>query len=350
MNKISLANKAVALPLLGLVVTWLSFMAATLSNLYVPQPIYNNAGVATFPEEIVQIAPYLFLIGIAAVSVLSLIGKRLAQSSRLEMGENHKLSRAALRFTNLGVVLGLASGAIFAIGNFLGAFNNYAGRSENLVLRLLSVYVPILLATGLVVYILLAAFVFNHGVEKNTDGSEAKISEAQKALGLGYAIPILATAVAIIFGLAVYDVTRTNLQVWIWVIIIAIVATGVVYGTQFATKARSAKPVAPKPRAALAAGAANLNFVLSIIFGSTVTIMAFTFGTTAISKLQTWSQPPVDCVDIECNSIATVSAPSFQWFAEDLAPALVLLVLAIVGIYVTLTERNRETETVKKAK
>lgn len=350
MNRIPLANRAVALPLLGLLVAWLTFMAAALAELYVPQPIYNNQGVATFPEEIVRIAPYLFLLGIASIAVTSLIAKRLAQKSRLELGDAHKLSRAALRFANLGIVVGLAAGAIFAIGNFLGAFNTYAGRTENLGLRLLNVYVPILLATALVVYVLLAAFVFNHGVEKNTDGTKAKVSDAQKALGLGYAIPILATAVAIIFGLAVYDVTRTNLQVWIWVIIIAIVASGVVFGTRFATKARSAKPAAVKPRTALAAGAANLNFVLSIIFGSIVTIMAFSFGQGAISKLQVWSNPPIDCKGIDCNSIPSVTGPSMKWLIEELAPAKVLLILAVVGIYVTITERNKESVASKKAK
>lgn len=350
MNRIPLAKKAVLLPLIGLLVAWLAFMGATLANLYVPQPIYNDVGVATFPEEVVQIAPYLFLLGIAAVALASLVAKRLAQKSRAELGEAHKLSRAALRFANLGVVLGLVAGAIFAIGNFLGAFNTYSGRAESPVLRLLSVYVPILLATGLVVYVLLAAFVFNQEQEQNTDGSKTKMSESQRALGLGYAIPILATAVAIIFGLGVYDVTQTNLQVWIWVIIIAIVATGVVFGTRFANKARAAKPAPAKPRTALAAGAANLNFVLSIIFGATVTIMAFSFGTAAISKLQTWSTPPINCKDIECNSIPTITSPTAQWLFEDLAPAKTLLLLAVVGIYVTITERNKEETISKKAK
>lgn len=344
MNRIPLANKAVALPLLGLLVAWLAFMGATLTDLYVPQPQYDNLGNLIASTEVFHVAPYLFLLGIAAASVASLIGQRLALRSRKENGEAHKLSLAALRFANLGVVIGLAAGAVFAIGNFMGAFNNYSGRAENLVLRLFSVYVPILLATGLVVYVLLAAFVFGHEAEKSTDGSKAKMSEAQKALGLGYAIPILATAVAIIFGLAVYDVTRTNLQVWIWVIIIAIVASGVVFGTHFANKARAAKPAPAKPRTALAAGAANLNFVLSIVFGAAVTIMSFTFGQEAIQKLQVWNQPPIDCKDTACNVVTTIKVPDLQWVFEELAPAKVLLVLAVVGIYVTITERNREAK------
>lgn len=344
MNRIPLANRAIALPLIGLLAAWLSFMGATLANLYVPQPQYGPNGNVFFKEEIFQVAPYLFLLGIAAVAVSSLLAQGLAIKAREQSQDSSSLARAAHRFSTLGIIVGLAGGAIFAIGNFLGAFNSYAGRSESAFLRIFSVYVPILLATGLVVYVLLAAFVFRHDESTNTDGVKQKMSEAQKALGLGYAVPILATAVAIIFGLGVYDVTRTNLQVWVWVIIIAIVAAGVVWGTRFAAKAKSAKAAPPKPRTALAAGAANLNLVLSIIFGSVVTIMAFAFGTDAISKLQTWPQPPINCEGVECATEPIITGPTWNWFIQELAPAKVLLLLAVVGIYVTITERNKESK------
>lgn len=344
MNRIPLANRAIALPLIGLILAWLAFMGATLANLYVPQPQYGPNGNAFFTEEVFQIAPYLFLLGISAVAISSLLAQGLAIKARQQSNDSSTLARAAQRFSTLGIIVGLAAGAIFAIGNFLGAFNSYAGRSESAWLRIFSVYVPILLATGLVVYVLLAAFVFRHDQSSNTDGVKQKMSEAQKALGLGYAVPILATAVAIIFGLAVYDVTRTNLQVWVWVIIIAIVAAGVVWGTRFAAKAKSVKPAPQKPRTALAAGAANLNLVLSIIFGAVVTIMAFAFGSEAIGKLQSWSQPPIDCKGAECYSTATVIGPSWSWLVQELAPAKVLLLLAVVGIYVTITERNKESK------
>lgn len=343
MNRIPLAKKAVALPLLGLIVAWLAFMGASLAELYVPQPTYDNMGNQISGQDVVHVAPYLFLVGISAAAIASLIAQRWAIRARKENGDSNKLSLAALRFATLGIILGLAAGTIFAIGTFMGAFNSYSGRADNLLFHFLNTYAPILLATGLVVYVVLAAFVFDHQ-EKNTDGTKQKMSEAQKALGLGYAIPILATAVAIIFGLVVYDVTRTNLQVWIWVIIISIVAAGVVFGTRFANKAKSIKPAPPKKRTALAAGAANLNFVLSIVFGSVVTIMSFSFGSSAIYKLQVWNEQPVNCKDTDCIVNPTVMAPSWQWLFEELAPAKVLLILAVVGIYVTITERNKESK------
>jgi hypothetical protein len=35
---------------------------------------------------------------------------------------------------------------------------------------------------------------------------------------------------------------------------------------------------------------------------------------------------------------------TLKWAIEELAPAKVLLVLAIVGIYVTITQRNKEVK------
>ena len=76
--------------------------------------------------------------------------------------------------------------------------------------------------------------------------------------------------------------------------------------------------------------------------------MAFTFGAEAISKLQTWPQVPVDCVDAACATEPIISAPTWTWLIQELAPAKVLLLLAIVGIYVTITERNKVAVSSKK--
>lgn len=344
MKRIPIAKQAVALPLLGLFVAWLAFMGGSLADLYVPQPTWTESGETIYPAEIFHIGPYLYLLGIAAGAISSRTAQNLALKAHDQLGQDNKLARAAHRFATLGVVVGLAAGAIFAIGNFMSAFNSYSGRAENIGMRLLNVYVPILLATALVVFVLLSAFVFKQGSVKSADGKKVRMSETQKALALGYAVPILATAVAIIFGLVVYDVTRTNLQVWVWVIIIAIVVVGVVFGTRFANRARTAKAEKPKPKTALAAGAASLNFVLSIVFGTVVSFMAFTFGSAAMQKLQTWSQVAEDCVKADCQSTPTMNAPTWQWLIEDLAPAKVLLLLAIVGIYLTITERNKEAK------
>jgi Na+/H+ antiporter NhaD/arsenite permease-like protein len=40
----------------------------------------------------------------------------------------------------------------------------------------------------------------------------------------------------------------------------------------------------------------------------------------------------------------TILPLSFNWFIDEMLPALVLLILAVIGIFWTLTERNKEPE------
>ncbi len=348
MSKITLAKKAIALPLLGLMVAWVFFGLAQYFDLLQNEAM--NQGQVTYIDgqvapEYVHASVYLFLIAITAFSLAALFGQAWAIKARIEQGESNRLARAAQRFATLCVVIGLAFGAIFAIGNFMSAFNRFGGSNDNLMVRVFDVYLPIVLATAVVVFVILRGFVFRQDLHEIKDDSKKGLSDAQKALGLGYAVPILATAVAIIFGLVVYDVTRTELQVWIWVIIQLIVATGIVAGTRFAAKAKSAKPAQPKPRTALAAGAASLNFVLSIVFAGVVSIMSFVYLGTAISKLQQWNEGKWDKNGKTLVEPTTYLDPmTFKWAIEELAPAKVLLILAVVGIYVTITQRNKEVK------
>lgn len=347
--EINLSKRAIISPLVGLVIGWVMFMFAIYSDLFI-SPIYDSQGMYIGEAEVVRPSTYLFLGGIVVFGFASLFGQRLALRAREIAGEGHPLARAAHRFTNLTVIISLVGGAIFAVGNFLGAFNRFDGQAENLGLRFLQVYLPILLATALVVYILLRAFVFRKSSVKGQ--KKEGLSETEKALGLGYAVPIIFTAVAIIFGLVVYDVTRTDLQVWVWVIIQSIIATGVLLGTRFSAKAKSAKVEAPKPRQTLAAGASNLNFVLSIVYAAAVSIMSFTFGATAVEKLRVWPQydPVVIPEEYSENYWEWTVAPfSFNWFFEEMFPALVLLALAALGTYLFITERNKVNPTLSKA-
>ncbi|MCX8530704.1 MAG: hypothetical protein ORN27_11670, partial [Rhodoluna sp.] len=284
---------------------------------------------------------YLFLVAIAGFSLAAVRGQSLAIKSRGELGESHQLARAAHRFSTLAVVIGLAFGAIYAIGNFMGAFGYSSSSAQNAGIRFLDVYLPILLATGLVVYVILRAFVFREGEHQEGERDKRGLTEAQKALGLGYAMPIITTAIAIILGLVVYDVTKTTLQVWVWVLIQVIVVAGVIQGTRFAAKAKQGKVRPPRERRVLAAGAAGLNFVLSIVFGGVVSIMAFSYGGAAIDKLQRF--PEYDNQGNPIGSDQTTLLPvTFNWALNELLPALVLLGLAVVGIYWTLIARNAE--------
>lgn len=327
MKKITLAHKALALPLLGLMLAWAFFMGATYSDL--------TLRLQTIQPD-VRLSTYLYLLGIAFGTAASLLGQGFAKIAAKEEPKL-LLPRATLRFTNLAVIISLVAGTVYALGNFLGAFNTYGYRSANVGTRFLGVYLPIILAAAMVIYALLRAFVFDQDDETKKEDGRKGMSETQKALALGYTVPILAAAIAIVFGLLVYDATRTDLQVWVWVIIQVIIGSGVIIGTRFASKARAAKPAKPKPKTALAAGASNLNFVLSIVFGGVVSIMAFTFGGAAIDKL--FSSIWYD--DMSNNKIEPIT---LQWVVNEMLPAKTLLLLAVVGIYWSIVARNKEVK------
>jgi hypothetical protein len=323
-------------------------MFAIYSNLFV-FPIYDSQGMYVGETQAVKISTYLYLVGIVVFGLLSLRGQQLSLHARELSGLESPLPRAAHRFTNLTVVISLVGGSIYAIGNFLNAFNSFGNENTNLLVRLFDVYIPIVLATILVIYILLRAFVYRKQSVKQA--KKRGMSESEKALGLGYAIPILLTAVAIIFGLVVYDITRTDLQVWVWVVIQVIVAIGILLGTRFSSKARSAKAAPPRVRQTLAAGAANLNFVLSIVFGATVSIMSFTFGAAAIDSLRIWPEyiEPLGGEEFVFDPGWEIAPFEWTWFFESMVPALMLLLIAAVGIYLFITERN-QVKTIKLTK
>ena len=334
MKTIPLVKRSIALPLIGLTAVWSLMMFANWFSM-VSQENYDS---------LVKPTVYIYLVAFAVGTFSALIAHGWAVKS-LSEDETDGLSRAAVRFTVLAVVIGLAVTTIFALTTFLSAFN-FSSQSANVGQRLLWTYLPILLATGVVVYVLLRAFVFRSGVAAADGEDKPKMSERQKALALGYAVPILSTAFAIILGLFIYDATRTNLDTWVWVLIIAIVGLGVIYGTRFAARARQARVEAPKPKTALAAGAATVNFVLSIVFGAVVSIMSFTMGATAIEKLRVY---PDYVEGANEQPMPTVSAPTLEWWVQDMAPAVVLLLLAAAGIYLSITERHRKQNLVVEA-
>lgn len=328
-------RRAVLAPLVGLIVGWVFFMFGAWSNLFV-QPEYDARGMWLNDGPIVKPSTFLYLAGITAFSLASLHGLRLSAAHKATQDTPDGLSVAAYRLGNLSVIIALAGGAIFALANFFGAFGG-ATAEGNLTERLLGVYLPIVLATALVVTTLLFAFVVRKDKVDAGSAADKGLDARQKALALGYAIPIIAAAVAVIFGLVVYDITGTSLEAWVWVIIQVIIAAGIILGTRYARLAKAEKPAPPKPRTAWASGAWNLNFVLSIVFGAVVSVMAFTFGIGSFEELRDYK---FDYVGWEIEPF------TMSWFIGDFAPALVLILLATIGLYATITERHRtETKT-----
>ena len=344
MIKIEAAKRAIRTPLIALIVTWVLFMLGSYIDLIAPDTTWSDSGEMISPDPTVQWQIYVFLLGITVFALTSLWSLHLAVGARMETDQ--PLTRSAHRFANLTVILALVAGAVFGVGNFLGAWNSYDIREEPVWMRLVNVYVPIVLATALVVYTLLSAFVFRKNAPDIPEGEKDEDrSKLQRAVGLAYAVPVIGTAIAIIFGLTVYDITKTSLDAWIWVIIQAIIGISIILGTTFAARAKSARALPPRERKSGVA-AVNLNFVLSIVFAAVVLIMAFAFGFAGVDSLLDY-RDTLEMVDGReiYNFERFLVAPSIGWLIEDMLPPIVLLLLAEWGIYRTIVIRNQEAKT-----
>ena len=175
--------------------------------------------------------------------------------------------------------------------------------------------------------------------------SKSAGAQARQNLSLGFSLPIIGAAVSLVLGLAVYDLTRTSLDIWIWVLIQTILGTAMVFGTITATSAYNYS-VSKGKKTGAASGARNLNFVLFIIWSAVVVIMSFSEASAAVQKLNRWVSDPTDIKNGGHNVIDPLTAANFL---NDFLPALVLLIIAVVGIYLLLVERSREPRSAVEA-
>jgi len=161
-------------------------------------------------------------------------------------------------------------------------------------------------------------------------------SKARQSISYGYALPIIGTTIAIVLGLFVRDFTRTELTTWIWVLIQAIIGTSLVFGTWYSNVADSFRSK-KGTKIGATGGARGMNFVLSIIWSVTVTIMAFTLGSTAVDKLRDYNA---------ASGRPSAKPLTAQIFFDDWFPALVVLLIGGAGLYALLWARTREANKV----
>ena len=317
------------LPLVAVTVAWISMVLASYLDLGINYQ--SGSGYGNYVE--VKASTYAVLIGLALASGLVLWGFKSVDVEHAS--SEAPLTRAVYRFAGLMIVLALVFDAVFAFVTFMSSFDMgmASGGQTTLTGRLLGVYLPIILDAALVVFVLLQS-TLGRKSPSVADGS-AGMSATQKALAIGYALPIIGTALAIIIGLVVFDIQKSTLQTWTWVVIQAIIGTSIVLGTRFAAKARAAKPVVRAPRVVGAAGAVTLNYVLSLVFAGAVSVMSFAFATSAVSSLAT-----VECIDDKCGLTRTVADADF-WM-NKMVPSFLLLVSVQVAIYLVIVSRNKE--------
>lgn len=300
-------SRAIAAPLVGTVVAWALVVLAQYSDLFIRDVFDDGIRVGSNPA--VAVSTYLVFLAVAVPAMAALWSQRVAIRERIARGPQARLERAAHRFVTLVLVVSMALAAIIAIGTFIEGFVGPEQRPDLLV-RLGNVYAPILLYTALVLTVLLVGFVFRtDSLPKSSDpppdnsghtstrfdaatpgtADNASRAEARRDLGAAYAIPIVASALALIVGLIVYDATGNSLEVWVWVAIQFLIGVGIVAGTAYGERAIATGPTETSSRSRITLGARRLSFVLSIVFAAVVGIMGFGFGSSAIDSLR--SQP-----------------------------------------------------------
>lgn len=322
----ALAKRALVIVLASIVGAWLLVMAATFTDLFVT-PLYVD-GVYTGDDPAVKASTYFFIGAVAIVSTATLVAQRLAIRARLTAGPNALLPRATHRFTTLMIVISLAFAAIFGVSVFVQSFPG--GREQAEVgVRLFTTYLPIILYTAIIVTVLLVGFVFRGDKLPKTsadvtgrqspaaDKTGSESGADSKALGGAYAVPIIAAAIALIFGLVVYDITQTRLELWIWVIIQVIVGAGIVTGTVFAARAMSQEADHTSSRARITRSSGILNFVLSIVFVAIVLGMGFGTGASSIDGLRISPQLYVEVYPGATDTVGDVIVSANGW---DLSP------------------------------
>lgn len=369
---------ALALPLVGLVAMWLVLLGAQLADLYLQYgPNYSNY---TGQQNQFHLSTYLFLVGTALLGLSAVTARSMSRSL-----ESTRLERAVRGFSLVAVFVALIICAIFGVGTFTSNFMNTsisydgepAARPSELM-RVFNVYLPILLDAAVMVFVIIKAFVNKVDEDETdsvapnpdaaiervsadtvspsetaaaaTDSAAAKpvvsASRAQRSLGLGYAVPIIGAVTALLLGLIIADLTRTNLDIWLWVLIQAILGAGMVLGTRFATLAFNYSISAGR-RVGATKGARNLNLVLGIIWSAVVIVMSFSKASEAVNKLLVWPKqviskaPGTETMPVKGPTIEPVTSVAFL---QDFLPAFVLILLAVVGTYLLLAERSREAK------
>ena len=163
--------------------------------------------------------------------------------------------------------------------------------------------------------------------------SNSMAQRARRGLSLGFALPVIGTTIAIVLGLMVRDVTQTDLNIWIWVIIQLIIGISLMFGTWYSNIADQFRSKGGKKIGATT-GARRINFILGIIWSAVVTIMAFGYGMSAVGKLETYN----------ATGHLVIKPLTLGLVLDDWLPALVLLIIAAGGIYLLLWARTRDVE------
>ena len=343
-------------------IAWVLFVVARYAGLVSSA---GSAGEYGQPEQI-RVANYFTFAAITILGLGALFAKRRLTPLRTSPEPRSALVHSVSLLASLMLIIAAALSSWMVLMTFMGGL---AVESDEAIpmARMMNLYVPIVLYTALVITVILAGFVFlpsskpHISTPENLQGSindadqaghtassgQSGQSNAQtpvsdpaplpptgrRMAGLAYAIPIIAIACALILGLIIYDLSRSSLQVWIWVAIFVIVGTGIFAGTVFASRSHASRTIS-RP---VVMGAKNLNFVLTISFAVVVTSMSLGYSESAVQHLNVspsltlsaynTSEKYVESVD----GNTTISNPGLNLWGSDLERGSEVVVIVEPG-------------------
>ncbi|MFC7766880.1 hypothetical protein [Leucobacter soli] len=312
-----IAIRCLALILGSAALAWLLFVAGQ----YVRLVEVSGPSQYDLQPERVTLAQYFYVAAVVVLGLGALFAKRRLAGLGAVSADRSTLVGPVSSFSGLVLIVASAIAVWAVLVLFLGGFFGVTeGGDPAPVARIVNLYVPIVLYTALVVTLILLGFVFPPPRAKHAPSADsgttaapaatpaaapaesipptgahaagtvaadaqaatdAQHGDGQRAVALAFATPIIAAAVALVLGLIVYDVTRTALEVWIWVVILVIIAFGVLVGTRLARRGADERGA----QAPIVAGATTLNFVLVIVFAIAAAGMSLGYAASAVSSL-----------------------------------------------------------------
>lgn len=316
---------ATAFVLIGLTTAWFGFIAANYVGLY-EAPQYNNDGYLWFGyEQLTKPSTYIFLVALVLLAGFS--GKAYRMADVL-VSKKTPGALPVFRFASVGVIVSLVSLVIFALSAFFASFNDFSGSRSGVQDQITGVYIPIILAAVVAVFLILSSTVYRKS-ESTVGKASPEQKRAKREAALAFVYPIVGTTLALLIGLTVYQASRQNPQVWVWVLILAIVGGSVVLGSIYAARTKAHGASKAKPKKEPGTTALSLNFVLVVVFVVVVTVMSFGFGIAAITELSQWRE--------NGNYIKDITP---GWFVRSMLPAMLTLVLVDVTAYVAVRIRS----------
>jgi cytochrome bd-type quinol oxidase subunit 2 len=138
------------LPLFGLAILWFASGWAQLAEL-LQRPNYYVVGTYSQNDQYLHASIYIFLVALVLLGAATVIGKRIARGL-----PESRIAKSARGFTTLSAIFTLILGVIFGFATFMTGYQANQGTE---LLRIFSVYVPILLDAALLVSVIIFSFV-----------------------------------------------------------------------------------------------------------------------------------------------------------------------------------------------